>query len=218
MALATIPLGQPPKCGRPFPVPSYGNGGVFSVSCSTIIEASPQTCLETVLDTAKYPQWNSFCPEAYIDSAPDPSTIHLDPDLRRLAVRPGHIYPGVKMRFEARLKANADPYTTSLEATVLERFEEDGRTGYRVAWRVSDSRVWLLRGERVQEFLEVPAKDGGQATTTEYRSWETFGGVLAYYIYNFMQSQLKSGFRRWMDGLKKASEEAERDKRRPQVG
>lgn len=202
---ATLPVEQAAKVGKPHAVPSYDNG-VFTVSCATVIDAPPLVCLETTLDTTKFPSWNTFCPEVGIDLAPEPPAAESHPELRELATRPGYIYKGVHMHFNARMTPSGSPYKTDLETTLLERFEHDGRMGYRVAWKVR-GRTWFLRAERVQEFLDGRDENGNPNGSTEYRCWETFGGVISHYLNHFMYAQIEDGFARWMIGLKKASEE-----------
>ncbi|TGJ78718.1 hypothetical protein E0Z10_g10040, partial [Xylaria hypoxylon] len=90
-----------------------------------------------------------------------------------------------------------------LEVTFLEAFEAEGRKGYRVIWKATGIPHFLLHSERVQEFVESVAEDG--SLQTRYACWETFGGWLGYVL---PRAQLEGGFARWMDGLKKAAEEA----------
>lgn len=86
---------------------------------------------------------------------------------------------------------------TRLQVTLLEEFENDGKAGLRVAWKLRGSPWFLLRAERVQEFIEA---DGG--SSTEYYCWETFGGILGYAMPYLVGSKLQDGFGRWMESLK----------------
>ena len=104
----------------------------------------------------------------------------------------------------------------ALEVSVLEPIDEDSRDsivpspsppegghrrrGWRIAWRQRPSLLmpaWMLRSERVQEFVEV---SGG--SETEYHCWETFYGVLAPVVRRVAGRQVERGFDAWLLGLK----------------
>ncbi|KAM7209658.1 hypothetical protein V8F20_000061 [Naviculisporaceae sp. PSN 640] len=61
---------------KPIPTPTHGNGGAgsFSVGCSTTVAAAPLICLDVVLNSSKYPEWNRFCRQCTIDSQPKQTT------------------------------------------------------------------------------------------------------------------------------------------------
>lgn len=54
---------------------------------------------------------------------------------------------------------------------------------------------WLLRSERVQEFIEITGPDGAPATA--YKCWETFYGVLAPTVRLTVGKKLENGFEAW---------------------
>lgn len=56
---------------------------------------------------------------------------------------------------------------------------------------------FLLRAERMQVFIQSTEEN-----VTEYFCWETFGGVLSYFMTPQLKSQLEDSFSRWMNGLK----------------
>jgi hypothetical protein len=92
----------------------------------------------------------------------------------------------------------------ALEVSVLEPIDEDDdgtrRKGWGIAWRQRASMLmpgFMLRSERVQEFVEV---DGGAGT--EYRCWETFYGLLAPVVRLAAGKQVEKGFDAWLVGLK----------------
>ena len=87
------------------------------------------------------------------------------------------------------------------------------RTGWRVAWRTRPTLAlpgWMLRSERVQEFVQIDAPFGlpGELHTV-YTCWETFYGVLGPVVRLAVGSQLVRGFNLWMAGMKKRAEEME---------
>ncbi|KAF2186181.1 hypothetical protein K469DRAFT_542118, partial [Zopfia rhizophila CBS 207.26] len=187
----------------PIPVPSYGPGGSFSISCSTIINAAPLTCLEIVLDTSNYPSWNRFCRRVTIDHTPS-ATLNSDSplELSQLMQRPNYIFPGLKFSFEVYSNPDGDakPRQQPLEATVLQRITEDGRTGYRVAWKMLGMPYYVLHSERVQDFIEYRTEEG--VIATQYRCWETFGGLIAAAMKLSVASQIEEGFNVWAEGLR----------------
>ena len=83
------------------------------------------------------------------------------------------------------------------------------RKGWRIAWRQRDSLLmpgWLLRSERVQEFVEA-----GDGAETEYRCWETFYGLLAPVVRMAVGRQVAAGFDAWTEGLKRRAEEKKKE-------
>lgn len=108
----------------------------------------------------------------------------------------------------------------ALEVSALEPIDDDAqegggrRRGWRIAWRQRPSLMmpsWMLRSERVQEFIEV-AVDGSESpsgTETEYRCWETFYGVLAPVVRLAAARQVEGGFDAWLAGLKRLAEGGE---------
>lgn len=113
----------------------------------------------------------------------------------------------------------------ALEVSALEPIDdnddnhEDGQTGqrrrrgWRIAWRQRPSLMmpsWMLRSERVQEFVEVATADGtgagGGEPETEYRCWETFYGVLAPVVRLAAAKQVEGGFDAWLAGMKGVAE------------
>lgn len=199
MSPSPVPPNQPPQCGPSIATPAHGHGA-FSVSCSTTIAASPFACLEAVLKTADYPRWNTFCPRATIDAAPpvaDAGLAAIPEVASLLANGEGHLYPGVDFQFEVIMKPGGGSRQTLLHVSLLEALERDGRKGYRVAWTMRGAPHYVLRAERVQEFV---ATEDGQGT--EYSCYETFGGAVAYLMRYMVGSQVADGFKRWQDGLK----------------
>ena len=95
-----------------------------------------------------------------------------------------------------------------MEVSVLERIDEEGRKGWRVAWKQRPSLMmpsWMMHGERIQEFVEA-----GEAQT-EYTCWETFYGALAPVVRMTVAARVMDGFKAWMAGLKKRAEEQEKE-------
>ncbi|KAI1165627.1 hypothetical protein F5B18DRAFT_610432 [Nemania serpens] len=197
------------QCVPPIPVPTLGTDGVFAVACSTSIAGPALASLEKVLDLPSYGSWNTFVPTASLTAAGPSGTeteTALSPELRAIVSRPGYVSPGAKIRFHAVMTPGGAARAVDLEVTALEAFDGPaGAKGYRVAWKAVGMPSFLLRSERVQEFVEHALPDG--TVETRYACWETFGGWLAHVL---PRGQLEGGFERWMNGLKKVVEEAGR--------
>jgi hypothetical protein len=149
------------------------------------------------------PKWNRFCRKCTIDSQPakeDEANLHL----------------GTQFTFAVHLDPSAPDdakpsQAIALEVSALEPIDDndDGRRGWRIAWRQRPSLMmpsWMLRSERVQEFVEVAAADGGGEPETEYRCWETFYGVLAPVVRLAAAKQVEDGFDAWLAGMKELAE------------
>ncbi|KAL2255744.1 hypothetical protein VTK26DRAFT_2781 [Humicola hyalothermophila] len=81
------------------------------------------------------------------------------------------------------------------------------RKGWRIAWRQRNGWLmpgWLLRSERVQEFVEV-----GDGNETAYYCWETFYGVLAPVVRMAVGAAVERGFELWAEGLRGRVEKKE---------
>ncbi|KAK4227529.1 hypothetical protein QBC38DRAFT_477675 [Podospora fimiseda] len=185
---------------QPVPTPTYGSGGSFTIACSTRIAAPPSTVFDIVIDASKYSTWNQFCPKCTIDHQPDFDDNDNDNEKK--------LKQGTKFTFDVVLdpkSGSARP--TALIVNVLEPIEYEGgkRKGWRITWGPRPSFFmpeWLLRSERVQEFIEIPGSND-----TEYLCWETFYGPLAPVVRMTVGNQVQNGFRLGMEGLKKRAEE-----------
>lgn len=206
--MAPAPIHQEPQLVTPaLQTPNLGPSWYprFTIANSTEINASPLECLTKVANTTTWPAWNTFAKRVIIKAAPPASDVSLNaPELEALLQLPDHLYPGMRVDLEVY----GDPEGSSLKAaervTLLERFERDGRTGYRIAWGHDTAPYWVLHTERVQEFLEIRRDDGSVAT--EYRNIFTCGGPVAPLVKLTQMGLMSGGFGRWMHNLKDAVE------------
>lgn len=187
----------------PTAVPTYGDGGVFTVIARTNIAASPISLLRIILDHSSYLKWNVFIPAIKIESEPDlPSASVSDLPGEAHQLRVGTKFT-MSVNMDGRpvdesLDLNALQKTTC-QVTLLEKLE-DGRKGYRVAWKALGYPYLILRSERVLELVEL--QDG----STDFVTWETFGGVLAYVVNTLFGTKLKDRFADWARDLKRIGE------------
>ncbi|KAL2269637.1 hypothetical protein VTJ83DRAFT_1821 [Remersonia thermophila] len=197
--------------GPPIPTPTYGPGGSlsFATTYTIRIHAAPRECLDAVLDASSYPQWNRFCRACTIDAQPDEGNESI--------LRVGtcftfdvHMALGPDEPVLPPAAKDQDPGQSgqpiALEVSVLSPISEDeeGRKGWRVAWRQRPGAVvpaWLLRSERVHEFVELVDSATGKVQT-EYRCWETFYGPLAPVVKLTVGGKLEKAFEVWSKGLK----------------
>ncbi|KAK4237374.1 hypothetical protein C8A03DRAFT_44753 [Achaetomium macrosporum] len=195
--------------GVPVPTPTYGSGGTFTISCLTHIAATPRACFDVVITAADYAIWNRFCRKCTINSQPKVSSESEDNDKLQL---------GTRFTFDVHMNLD-DPdgsagRATALEVSVLEPVDDEPseggrrRKGWRIAWKQRPSLLmpgWMLRNERVQEFVEVGSGEG--EPETEYRCWETFYGALAPVVRLAVGKQIERGFDAWTEGLKARAED-----------
>ncbi|KAK3310862.1 uncharacterized protein B0T15DRAFT_52988 [Chaetomium strumarium] len=197
----------------PEPTPTYGPGGAFTISCSTRIGATPRACLDVLITAAEYPTWNRFCRKCTIDSQPEAAS-----DSETEGSSNNQLRLGTHFTFDVHMNLDdADGSTgqaVALDVSVLEPIDEESsgaggpRKGWRIAWKQRASLLmpgWMLRSERVQEFVEVPGSGEG-GPETEYRCWETFYGALAPVVKLAVGKQVQRGFDAWAEGLKARAE------------
>lgn len=199
------------------PTPSYGPGGSFTVACSTTISASPAICLAALLKPSTWPQWNTFCPRATITDPPSspPALPKSLADLEAPVAAKEFLVPGTQVTFDVHM--NLDDKLTNRQPINVTRLEHlvdfdlgagsagGRRKGLRVAWGAGGFPGFLLRSERVQEFVEVEREDG--SAVCEYFCWETFYGLLAPVVRLSVGGKLVVAFGAWMDGFKKFVEQ-----------
>jgi len=142
-------------------------------------------------DISNFGKWNTFVPSAVI--------LKKNQENEGLKV-------GTEMLFQVCMKGRGTATRSSNE--IVTAYEEltDGRKGRRVAWKAA--RQLGLRAERVQEIVEIEAGQPGvpKSAKTEYTTWETFGGPLAFVLKVFMKDDLVNGFADWTKDLKEYCE------------
>jgi hypothetical protein len=161
----------------PIVVPTHGAGGSFSVIAKTRISSPPKVVFDLIRDTTRYEKWNSFTPRWHLsDKSPKPSEgvgeggIETDKE--------GWLEVGsvanieVFMAGDGLVEGSKKSREQGIVVTILESILDEGKSGYRLAWKSTGWSHWQMHSERVMEFVET--EDGG----TAYACWETFGGIL----------------------------------------
>lgn len=165
----------------PIPCPTHGTSNVFTCKGSSVhISAPPEFVFDIVADPASYPHWSTFTPHFEINYQPeDAGSFSLG--------GPNHLRPGTKITQTVYMNGQglapdakvSDSRPNHIQVSFVDRLQDiagDGRTGFRICWIQTGISGWFLRTERVHEFVD----DGSGGT--DYLSWETFGGPLAYIV------------------------------------
>lgn len=195
---------------------------VFHTSASIKINAPAPQVFDTVLKVADYKKWNSFCPEVRIieqppshqDVAADKQTNDVS-DFSRMRV--GTIMHFMVIMDSAKPNkttqtglevtdiSTPDAPTEYIDAETREKepsYTADLSTVYRVSWRQHGG--FASRGLKTERFHEILITGANEC---ELRTWEVYGGVLAYTVKWMFQKTLDGKFRLWSEDLKKYSEE-----------
>lgn len=174
---------------QPIATPTYGPGGSFTIRSSINITAPPDTAFAVLRDHSNWPEWNRFVRKVTIKSDPTLTVIEK----------------GTAMTFDVHMDPtdpDSAPGKVDMLVTILEPYSTEGeRKGWRIAWKPTTYPSWVLRSERVQEFV-----DDGHGNT-EYTCWETMYGPLAYVVKLAVGTKLEKAFQCWGEDLKKRAEE-----------
>ncbi|KAF8850930.1 hypothetical protein BDZ45DRAFT_679498 [Acephala macrosclerotiorum] len=197
----------------PIPVPTHGPGGHFTVISKTIISAAPTEVLSLIRDTNTWSSWNTFCPSCVITKTPkdlECTDVNVPTEKEGWLDLGSEATIDVFMEGDGLIEGRKRSRTQGVCITRLVRIEEEGRRGYRIAWKGTGWSHWQLRSERVMEMVEVEGEGGMK---TDYVCWETFGGMLGPMIKMVVGSQLVDRFgdysrdlRQYFEGRKKGAQ------------
>jgi len=173
--------------------PTIPDGGLFSAIGETHINASPQVVYDAVVDTTRWPEWNTFVPKVGITSQrpedKDSKGLTLDASITL------HVHMTSSFKTLSKEKVNI------LEGPPKE--SDPAGTIYRIDW-INESNPlvprFMLAAERVNE-IEVVG-DG----TCLYRTWETFTGPYARIVRWKFEQTLNERFDDWVRDLQKYCE------------
>jgi hypothetical protein len=145
--------------------------------------------LDASLDVSTWPKWNTFVPRVDIIS-PEPTSTRLE--------------VGILARFHNKLKENDTKLSTSDHTIIsIDKMDTDGQEGWSIVWKTVGipGGDWVLRAERVQELAEAKLDDG--TVVTQYRTWGTFGGPMAYLLqWSGTRDDVAARFEDWANDLK----------------
>ena len=143
--------------------------------------------LSLIRDTNTWPKWNSFCPACSISpkkpkgSGDGDGGAEGESEHEMRSGKEGWLEQGsvasidVFMNGDGLVKGRRKSREQGVIVTAIHALD-DGRVGYRIAWKSTGWSHWQMHSERVMEFVD----DGNGGT--EYACWETFGGILASVI------------------------------------
>ena len=192
---------------------------ILPTCASTTISASASTVWAILLDTSKYPNWNSFCPRVMIHSQP-PDVDKSDPNLHLNTSFTFHVVmdnakPDKVTDTQLRVTDVSTPEHPSayIPQDVLDKdeaYSSDLGKVYRIAWTTEGN--FVSRGLRTERFHEIiPLGDGSQC---EVRTWECQGGILARAVKFYYKDVLKKKFAEWCEDLKNEAEKKVREEGR----
>ncbi|KAL8767356.1 MAG: hypothetical protein Q9209_006119 [Squamulea sp. 1 TL-2023] len=173
----------------PLPTPHWGpqSGSAFTIRAVTTIHATPDTVLDSLLDTDRYPAWNNFVPKVDLLNSSDG---RLGPDV--LFTEHVDMFGQGKPSGLVKMKL--------LMTTLNEKDEHNGVKSYEAVWLGKAYPAWALRSERVHAI----SSDSSGLTT--YDVWETFSGPLALLVRLFVGKTLVKRFKQWNEELKAYTE------------
>ncbi|WPH03914.1 Hypothetical protein R9X50_00679700 [Acrodontium crateriforme] len=177
---------------------SIPSGGTFSIYGSTKIDAPPQAVYDAILDCASWKHWNTFVPEVRITKHPKSHEKELK------------ITEGTCMVFYVKM-TNDFQTTTKTACTHVERLKSRANRTTppvtRIRWNFDNANAYvpgfILKSERTHEIEETA--DG----KTLYRTWETFGGLVAGHVKSKYGQTLQDRFQDWCKDLAKYVERQE---------
>lgn len=186
---------MPRTSTEPLATPLIPSGGLFSPYAEEEIEASASAIYDAIIDTSKYPEWNTFVPAITIEHQPNG-----DKDSPILAM-------GTVMNLHVTMSASMKTTSREVVSICEDRPKDTDPPGTitRVGWTLDHNPLvprFMLNAERVNE-IESRA-DG----TCICRSFETFKGPYARLIKWSLESTLQARFEDWVRDLKKFVEGA----------
>jgi hypothetical protein len=169
------------------------------VFAEATISAPPSAVYMALLDTSTWADWNTFVPSVTINKRPSTSSETVDTRLQKDMALSFHVNMTSTMTTTSKeLVTQVDKVPSTLQP---------GQTT-RVIWimdnKSSMTPRFLLSAERVNEIEDLG--DG----TCVYRSWETFGGILAHIVKWKFEQTLQKNFQDWVVGLQQYIQNKER--------
>jgi len=176
--------------------PTIPTGGLFSPYAIVHINATPQAVYDAILDASSWKQWNSFVPSVTVKPPPgstDSSKLSLNASLT----------------FKVNMTYGTSTVSKELVNLLDSRPANESRMGSitRICWILDNRSIvtprFLMQAERVNEI-----EDRGDGTCI-YRTWETFGGLMARIVKWKYEAVLRDRFKDWVRDLKNYVERRE---------
>ncbi|KAF2239635.1 hypothetical protein EV356DRAFT_499822 [Viridothelium virens] len=194
---------------------------LFSPFASTTINAPASHVAKCLLDSARYPEWNTFIPEVTITY--DPTTKAKDAVVGKEVAPKGFFKVGTKMTFRCEMngKDGGSSYNNKEEVTRVEMppppsisssASSPSASGaeekvYNIEWDSRGFPSFVMRGKRMNQLRRIlPAGGGEGGEKCEYVTWETFAGPLARVVKMQFEGLLRERFVDWTRDLKAFAE------------
>ncbi|KAF8966894.1 hypothetical protein BDZ97DRAFT_1657011 [Flammula alnicola] len=171
-------------------LPPLSSDYVFSVSSSSLIDASRDKVWSILMDFPAYGEWNAFVRSMTL------TTPSKEPLPDQTPAEGKHLYMKVNMP-----PTMEEPgwFGANSAFTIISAMDPEN---YRVAWKFAGLPSFLLHTERWQA-LSVDEATG----KTKYETIEVFGGIMAYIVKFFSREKLVAGFQAVADALKSRAEQ-----------
>jgi hypothetical protein len=199
----------PPTRGLSTPTTPY-NHAILTIASSISISAPASFVLTILRDTARYPEWNTWCPRVKILSqpsgtSPESTTLEKDTSMVLHAIMDAS-KPDKDTPTQLRITDISTPDAPSSYILKEVLDEDPGYTAdlskvYRISWKGEGGFVSM--GLHTERFHEIIVIGEGEC---EVRTWEVMGGVLARTVKWMYKKTLDSKFELWCADLKKVSE------------
>lgn len=184
------------------------------VSHATTIKAPAALVFDTLLNVSEYSKWNSWIPTVTVNSQPPPTGPNDDPnDFSRLRIGTNMTFnvvqnpskPDSIVRVQLRVTDICTPSapTSYLTPELLKdpTFTSDLSKVYRVSWAGRGAlNEYAMQLERYHEVIITGDEE------CEVRSWEIFGGLLAWAVKFTQEKPLKGKVATWCADLKQKCE------------
>jgi len=183
---------------------------ILPTYASIEINAPAALVWAVLIDTKRYPDWNSFCPKVTVRSQPE-GTDSTDPNLHIGTSFVFHVvmdsrkptsYTDTQLRvLDISTPEHASSYISQSTLDSEPTFASDLNKLYRITWTTEGG--FVARGLKSERFHEIIVSDDSSCLV---RTWECQGGSLARAVKWMYKDTLKQKFADWCDDLKKESE------------
>lgn len=184
---------------------------ILAVFSSVKIAAPASIILLVLRSVSNYGAWNEFVPKVHIHSQP-PNASKTESELLHVGTsftldvimdsdNPKNITPTQVRVTDISTPDHPSEYVPKDVIDQDGTYETDQSRVYRISWTNEGRFAAMgLKTERVSEIIDLG--DG----TSEYRTWECQGGMLARVVKWKFEKTLNEKFALWCAGLKQESE------------
>ncbi|KAF2153963.1 hypothetical protein K461DRAFT_119521 [Myriangium duriaei CBS 260.36] len=171
----------------PIPTPLIPKGK-WSVVSADQIHARAEVIYDAIVNTSTWPDWSTFVPLVNITSQPP----DVDPGSKLMV-------NGTDMTFTVHMSASFKTKSAERGGPVPPRPNAGDAPGtrYHVGWEGKGIPTWLLHAQRINEIITT-----ADPNVCEYKTWETFDGLLVPMLKMTNGKNLETMFVTWTKDLK----------------